>query len=182
MTTPGEIIRSTTILALRYQGQTALGGDGQVTMGDAAVKHGAVKIRKLGGGKVLAGFAGSASDAIALFERFEGKLEEYRGNLSRAAVEMGKDWRTDRVLRRLEALMAVADENTSLILSGTGDIIEPDDGVLGIGSGGSMAIAAARGMLSLEPDLSADDIVRKSLEIAADICVYTNKNISVETL
>ena len=182
MTMPGEIIRSTTILALRYQGRTALGGDGQVTMGDAAVKHGAVKIRKLGGGKVLAGFAGSASDAIALFERFEGKLEEYRGNLSRAAVEMGKDWRTDRVLRRLEALMAVADENTSLILSGTGDIIEPDDGVLGIGSGGSMAIAAARGMLSLEPDLSADEIVRKSLEIAADICVYTNKNISVETL
>ena len=151
-------------------------------MGDAAVKHGAVKIRKLGNGKVLAGFAGSASDAIALFERFEGKLEEYRGNLSRAAVEMGKDWRTDRVLRRLEALMAVADENTSLILSGTGDIIEPDDGVLGIGSGGSMAIAAARGMLSLEPDLSSDEIVRKSLEIAADICVYTNKNISVETL
>ncbi len=182
MTTPGEIIRSTTILALRYRGRTALGGDGQVTMGNAAVKHGAVNIRKLGDGKVLAGFAGSASDAIALFERFEGKLEEYRGNLSRAAVEMGKDWRTDRVLRRLEALLAVADENTSLILSGTGDIIEPDDGVLGIGSGGSMAIAAARGILSLEPDLGADDIVRKSLEIAADICVYTNNNISVETL
>ena len=182
MTTPGKIIRSTTILALRYKGQTALGGDGQVTMGDAAVKHGAVKIRRLGNGKVLAGFAGSASDAIALFERFEGKLEEYRGNLSRAAVEMGKDWRTDRVLRRLEALLAVADEETSLILSGTGDIIEPDDGVLGIGSGGSMAIAAARGMLGLEPELGAEEIVRKSLEIAADICIYTNKNISVEVL
>ncbi len=182
MTTPGEIIRSTTILALRYKGQTALGGDGQVTMGDAAVKHGAVKIRRLGNGKVLAGFAGSASDAIALFERFEGKLEEYRGNLSRAAVEMGKDWRTDRVLRRLEALLAVANEETSLILSGTGDIIEPDDGVLGIGSGGSMAIAAARGMLGLEPELGAEEIVRKSLEIAADICIYTNKNISVEVL
>ncbi len=182
MTTPGEIIRSTTILALRYKGQTALGGDGQVTMGDAAVKHRAVKIRRLGNGKVLAGFAGSASDAIALFERFEGKLEEYRGNLSRAAVEMGKDWRTDRVLRRLEALLAVADEETSLILSGTGDIIEPDDGVLGIGSGGSMAIAAARGMLGLEPELGAEEIVRKSLEIAADICIYTNKNISVEVL
>ena len=182
MTTPGKIIRSTTILALRYKGQTALGGDGQVTMGDAAVKHRAVKIRRLGNGKVLAGFAGSASDAIALFERFEGKLEEYRGNLSRAAVEMGKDWRTDRVLRRLEALLAVADEETSLILSGTGDIIEPDDGVLGIGSGGSMAIAAARGMLGLEPELGAEEIVRKSLEIAADICVYTNKNISVEVL
>ena len=182
MTTPGKIIRSTTILALRYKGQTALGGDGQVTMGDAAVKHRAVKIRRLGNGKVLAGFAGSASDAIALFERFEGKLEEYRGNLSRAAVEMGKDWRTDRVLRRLEALLAVADEETSLILSGTGDIIEPDDGVLGIGSGGSMAIAAARGILSLEPELGAEEIVRKSLEIAADICIYTNKNISVEVL
>ena len=151
-------------------------------MGDAAVKHGAVKIRKLGNGKVLAGFAGSASDAIALFERFEGKLEEYRGNLSRAAVEMGKDWRTDRVLRRLEALLAVADKETSLILSGTGDIIEPDDGVLGIGSGGSMATAAARGILSLEPDIGADEVVRKSLEIAADICIYTNKNISVEVL
>lgn len=182
MTTPGEAIRSTTILALRYKGRTALGGDGQVTMGQAAVKHGAVKIRKLGDGKVLAGFAGSASDAIALFERFEGKLEEYRGNLSRAAVEMGKDWRTDRVLRRLEALLAVADEKTSLILSGTGDIIEPDDGVLGIGSGGSMATAAARGILGLEPDLGADEIVRRSLEIAADICVYTNKNVSVEVL
>ena len=182
MTTPVKIIRSTTILALRYKGQTALGGDGQVTMGDAAVKHRAVKIRRLGNGKVLAGFAGSASDAIALFERFEGKLEEYRGNLSRAAVEMGKDWRTDRVLRRLEALLAVADEETSLILSGTGDIIEPDDGVLGIGSGGSMAIAAARGILSLEPELGAEEIVRKSLEIAADICIYTNKNISVEVL
>ena len=182
MTTPGEIIRSTTILALRYKGQTALGGDGQVTMGDAAVKHGAVKIRRLGNGKVLAGFAGSASDAIALFERFEGKLEEYRGNLSRAAVEMGKDWRTDRVLRRLEALLAVADEEISLILSGTGDIIEPDDGVLGIGSGGSMAIAAARGILTLEPELGAEEIVRKSLEITADICIYTNKSISVEVL
>ncbi len=182
MKKPGETIRSTTILALRYKGRTALGGDGQVTMGQAAVKHRAVKIRKLGGGKVLAGFAGSASDAIALFERFEGKLEEYRGNLSRAAVEMGKDWRTDRVLRRLEALLAVADVKTSLILSGTGDIIEPDDGVLGIGSGGPIATAAARAMLRLEPDLDADEIVRRSLEIAADICIYTNKNISVETL
>ncbi len=182
MTTPGDIIRSTTILALRYRGQTALGGDGQVTMGQAAVKHGAVKVRRLSDGKVLAGFAGSASDAIALFERFEGKLEEYRGNLARAAVEMGKDWRTDRVLRRLEALLAVADANTSLILSGTGDIIEPDDGVLGIGSGGPMATAAARGMLALAPDMEAGEIVRRALEIAADICVYTNKNISVETL
>lgn len=182
MTTPGAIIRSTTILGLRYKGRTALGGDGQVTMGQAAIKHGAVKIRRIGGGKVLAGFAGSASDAIALFERFEGKLEEYRGNLSRAAVEMGKDWRTDRALRRLEALLAVADAETSLILSGTGDIIEPDDGVLGIGSGGPMAVAAARGILSLEPELGVEEIARRSLEIAADICVYTNGNISVEAL
>ncbi|MEE9274248.1 MAG: ATP-dependent protease subunit HslV [bacterium] len=182
MTQPGETIRSTTILTLRYRGQTALGGDGQVTMGQTVVKHGAVKIRRLGGGKVLAGFAGSASDAIALFERFEGKIEEYHGNLSRAAVEMGKDWRTDRVLRRLEALLAVADNETTLILSGTGEIIEPDDGVLGIGSGGPMAMAAARGILSLEPDLSAEEVVRRALDIAADICVYTNKNISVEVL
>ena len=182
MTQPGEIIRSTTILSLRYRGQTALGGDGQVTMGQTAIKHGAVKIRRLGGGKILAGFAGSVSDAIALFERFEGKLEEYHGNLSRAAVEMGKDWRTDRVLRRLEALLAVADSETTLILSGTGEVIEPDDGVLGIGSGGPMAMAAARGILGLEPDLSAEEVVRRALEIAADICVYTNKNISIEVL
>jgi len=182
MTGPGETIRSTTILAIRYRGQTALGGDGQVTMGQAAVKHGAVKIRRLGGGKVLAGFAGSASDAIALFERFEGKLEAYRGNLQRAAVEMGKDWRTDRVLRRLEALLAVADKDASLILSGTGDIIEPDDGVLGIGSGGPIAAAAARGILSLEPDLEAAEIVKRSLEITSGICIYTNDHISVEVL
>lgn len=182
MTTPSAVIRSTTILSVRYKGQTALGGDGQVTMGQTAVKHKAVKIRRLGGDKVLAGFAGSASDAIALFERFEAKLEAYHGNLARAAVEMGKDWRTDRVLRRLEALLAVADRDTSLILSGTGDIIEPDDGVLSIGSGGPMATAAARGILGLEPELTASEIVRRSLEIAADLCVYTNRNITVETL
>ncbi|MEK6711045.1 MAG: ATP-dependent protease subunit HslV [Nitrospinota bacterium] len=177
-----ERIRSTTILAVRYRGQVAMGGDGQVTMGQTAVKLGAVKLRRLGGGKVLAGFAGSASDAIALFERFESKLEEYRGNLARAAVEMGKDWRTDRVLRRLEALLAVASQETSLLLSGTGDIIEPDDGVLGIGSGGPIATAAARGILSLEPDLAAAEIVRRALDITADICIYTNHKITVETL
>ncbi len=177
-----EIIRSTTILGVRYRGQVALGGDGQVTMGNTAVKHGAVKVRRLGGGSVLAGFAGSASDAISLFERFEGKLEEFRGNLMRAAVEMGKDWRTDRVLRRLEALLIVADGETSLILSGTGDIIEPDDGVIGIGSGGPIATAAAKGILSGEPDISAEEIVRRALGITSGICIYTNDHISVETL
>ena len=182
MSDPNVKFRSTTILAVRYRGQTAMGGDGQVTMGQTAVKLGAIKIRRLSGGKVLAGFAGSASDAIALFERFEGKLEEYRGNLARAAVEMGKDWRTDRVLRRLEALLAVASQETTLILSGTGDIIEPDDGVLGIGSGGPIATAAARGLLSLEPDLTAAEVVRRSLDITADICIYTNHKITVETL
>jgi len=182
MSDPNVKFRSTTILAVRYRGQTAMGGDGQVTMGQTAVKLGAIKIRRLSGGKVLAGFAGSASDAIALFERFEGKLEEYRGNLARAAVEMGKDWRTDRVLRRLEALLAVANQETTLILSGTGDIIEPDDGVLGIGSGGPIATAAARGLLSLEPDLTAAEVVRRALDITADICIYTNHKITVETL
>ncbi|MBT3351762.1 MAG: ATP-dependent protease subunit HslV [Nitrospinaceae bacterium] len=175
-------IRSTTILGVRYKGQTALGGDGQVTMGNTAVKHGAVKIRRLGSSQVLSGFAGSASDAIALFERFESKLEEYHGNLMRAAVEMGKDWRTDRVLRRLEALLAVADKESTLILSGTGDIIEPDDGVIGIGSGGPIATAAARGILSLEPDLTAAQIVKQALEITSEICIYTNNHISVEEL
>ncbi len=175
-------IRSTTILGVRYKGKTALGGDGQVTMGNTAVKHGAVKIRRLGNSKVLSGFAGSASDAIALFERFESKLEEYHGNLMRAAVEMGKDWRTDRVLRRLEALLAVTDKESTLILSGTGDIIEPDDGVIGIGSGGPIATAAARGILSLEPDLTAGQIVKQALEITSEICIYTNNHISVEEL
>ncbi|MDA1001200.1 MAG: ATP-dependent protease subunit HslV [bacterium] len=182
MTVPGEIIRSTTILSVRYRGQTALGGDGQVTMGQTAVKHRAVKIRRLSGGKVLAGFAGSASDAIALFERFEGKLEQYAGNLTRAAVEMGKDWRTDRVLRRLEALLAVADKDAILILSGSGEIIEPDDGVLSIGSGGPIAMGAARGILQLDPNLTAEEIVRRALGIAAEICVYTNNHISVEVI
>ena len=182
MTHPGEPVRSTTILSVRHKDQTALGGDGQVTIGQTAVKHTAAKIRRLGEGKVLAGFAGSASDAIALFERFEAKLEKYRGNLARAAVEMGKDWRTDRVLRRLEALLIVSNNETSLLLSGTGEIIEPDDGVIGIGSGGPYAMAAARGILGLAADLSVEEIVRRSLNIAADICVYTNHQITVETL
>ncbi len=182
MTHPGEPVRSTTILSVRHKDQIALGGDGQVTIGQTAVKHTAAKIRRLSEGKVLAGFAGSASDAIALFERFEAKLEQYHGNLARAAVEMGKDWRTDRVLRRLEALLIVSNNETSLLLSGTGEIIEPDDGVIGIGSGGAYAMAAARGILGLAPDLSVEEIVRRSLSIAADICVYTNHQITVETL
>ena len=182
MTHPREHIRSTTILSVRHKDQIALGGDGQVTIGQTAVKHTAAKIRRLGEGEVLAGFAGSASDAIALFERFEVKLEQYRGNLARAAVEMGKDWRTDRVLRRLEALLIVSNNEKSLLLSGTGEIIEPDDGVIGIGSGGAYAMAAARGILGLTPDLSVEEIVRRSLIIAADICVYTNHQITVETL
>ena len=150
------VIRSTTILALRYNGQTVIGGDGQVTMGDSIVKHSAKKIRRLSTDKILAGFAGSASDAITLFEKFEAKLEEYDGQLSRAAVELGKDWRTDRILRRLEALLAVIDEEKSLILSGNGDIIEPDDGIIGIGSGGMIAMSAARGIMSLNPNISAE--------------------------
>ena len=175
-------IRSTTILALRYNGQTVIGGDGQVTMGDSIVKHSAKKIRRLSTGKILAGFSGSASDAITLFEKFEAKLEEYDGQLSRAAVELGKDWRTDRILRRLEALLAVIDDEKSLILSGNGDIIEPDDGIIGIGSGGTIAMSAARGMMNLNPSISAEEIVKSSLQITSEICIYTNNNISVEIL
>ena len=177
-----KFIRSTTILALRYNGQTVIGGDGQVTMGDSVVKHSAKKIRRLSTGKILAGFAGSASDAITLFEKFETKLEEYDGQLSRAAVELGKDWRTDRILRRLEALLAVIDNEKSLILSGNGDIIEPDDGIIGIGSGGTIEMSAARGIMSLKPEVSAEEIVKRSLQITSEICIYTNNNISVETL
>ena len=176
------VIRSTTILALRYNGKTVIGGDGQVTMGDSVVKHTAKKIRRLSTGKILAGFAGSASDAITLFEKFETKLEEYDGQLSRAAVELGKDWRTDRILRRLEALLAVIDEEKSLILSGNGDIIEPDDGIIGIGSGGTIAMSAARGIMSLKPSISAEEIVKRSLKITSEICIYTNNNISLEIL
>jgi ATP-dependent HslUV protease, peptidase subunit HslV len=174
-------IRSTTVLCLRHRGQVAIAGDGQVTIGQTIVKAGARKIRKLYHDHVLAGFAGAAADAFTLFQRFEGKLEEHRGNLSRAAVELAKDWRADRVLRRLEALLAVADRDHSFIVSGTGDLIEPDDGLIGIGSGGPYALAAARALVS-RSDLDAESIVTEAMRIAAGICIYTNDRITVETL
>ena len=173
-----ERVRSTTILAVRRNGEVALGGDGQVTVGQTVMKSNAHKVRSLRGGKLLAGFAGAAADAFTLFEKFEEKLERYPGNLPRAAVELAKDWRSDRVLRRLEALLAVADRDHGFIISGTGDIIEPDDGILAIGSGGSYALSSARALLE-NTDLPAREIVRKSLEIAGEICVYTNTNITV---
>lgn len=169
---------ATTILAVRKNGAIALGGDGQVTMGETVMKASAQKVRKIRDGKVLAGFAGSVADAFTLFEKFEEKLERYPNNLSRAAVELAKDWRSDRVLRRLEALLAVADRDHMYMLSGNGDVIEPDDEIIAIGSGGAYALAAARA-LKEHTDLSAAEVVRRGLEIAGDICVYTNKNITV---
>ena len=168
----------TTILAVRRDGQVALGGDGQVTVGQTVMKSNAQKVRTLRGGKLLAGFAGAAADAFTLFEKFEEKLEKYPSNLPRAAVELAKDWRSDRVLHRLEALLAVTDREHGFIISGTGDIIEPDDGILAIGSGGSYALSAARALLS-NTQMPAREIVQKSLEIAGEICVYTNTNITV---
>ena len=174
-------IRATTVVSVRHKGKVALAGDGQVSIGPTIVKAGARKVRKIYHDRVLAGFAGTVADAFALFEKFEARLEEYRGNLSRAAVELAKDWRTDRVLRRLEALLAVADQERSFILSGTGEVIEPDDGVIGIGSGGPFALAAARALMA-HSDLDAKQIVEEAMRIAAAICVYTNDRISVEEL
>jgi len=174
-------IRGTTILCVRRSGKVVLAGDGQVTMNNVILKGNAKKVRKIHDNKILAGFAGSTSDAFTLFERFEDKLKEYRGNLTRAAVEMGKDWRTDRVLRRLEALMIVADTANTFILSGTGDVVEPDDDVCGIGSGGNYAFAAAKALLKYT-DLGAKEIASYSMEIASDICIYTNKVIQYEEL
>src|SRR5216110_3664465 len=171
-------VRSTTILAVRRDGQVALGGDGQVTVGQTVMKSNAQKVRTLHGGKLLAGFAGAAADAFTLFEKFEEKLERYPGNLQSAAVELAKDWRSDRVLRRLEALLVVSDREHGYIISGSGELIEPDDGVLAIGSGGSYALASARELLT-SSELPARDIVQRSLEIAAEICVYTNAHISI---
>ena len=168
----------TTIIAVRKDGRTALGGDGQVTIGDTVVKGQATKVRALKGGKVLAGFAGSVADALTLYEKFEEKLDRHPGNLPRAAVELAKDWRSDRVLRRLEALLVVADREHMFLLSGGGELIEPDDGIMAVGSGGNFALAAARALLP-EAGRGAADIVRRSLEIAADICVFTNRNITV---
>lgn len=173
--------RGTTILAVRKDGRVALGGDGQVSIGDTVVKGRATKVRTLKGGKVLAGFAGSVADALTLYEKFEEKLDRYPGNLPRASVELAKDWRSDRVLRRLEALLVVADQDHSFLVSGTGELIEPDDGVLAIGSGGNYALAAARALLGRE-GLSARDIVEQSLSIAAEICVFTNTAITIVEL
>ena len=171
-------IRATTILAVRRNGAVALGGDGQVTVGETVMKAKANKVRVIGDGKLLAGFAGSAADALTLFEKFEEKLQRYPGNVPRAAVELAKDWRSDRVLRRLEALLVVANTQHGFVISGNGELIEPDDGILAIGSGGSYALAAARALVT-NTELSAAEIVRKSLTIAGEICVYTNTNITV---
>lgn len=175
------MFRATTIIGIRRKGHVALGGDGQVTFQDTVLKHNANKIRKLHNGTVLAGFAGTAADALTLFERFEEKLEKFSGNLPKAAVQLAKDWRTDKYLRRLEALLAVMDRKHGLLISGTGEVIEPDDGIVTIGSGGSYALAAARALLK-HSDLDAKSVVRESMKIAASICVYTNERIIIEEL
>lgn len=175
------IIRATTVIGLTYKGRTVIGADGQVTVGQTVMKHSARKVRTLYNGKVLAGFAGAAADAFTLFARFEDNLEKYHGNLERAAVELARDWRTDKYLRQLEALLAVLNGTTSLVISGTGEIIEPDDGILAIGSGGSYALAAAR-MLVKHSSLSAREVVEESLRTAAGICIYTNSNLTIEEL
>ncbi|UCF88854.1 MAG: ATP-dependent protease subunit HslV [bacterium] len=174
-------MKGTTVLAVRRDGKVAMGGDGQVTIGDTVIKHTARKVRTLYQGKILAGFAGSTADAFTLFERFEKKLEQHQGNLSRAAVELAKDWRTDRVLRRLEALMAVADRESLFLISGTGDVLEPEGGALAIGSGGPYASAAARALLD-HTNMGAAEVVKEALGIAARICVYTNEEITIEEL
>jgi ATP-dependent HslUV protease subunit HslV len=174
-------LRATTILAVRHKGGVAVGGDGQVTLGQVVVKSDASKVRRLYGGRVLAGFAGAAADAFALMERFEAKLKDYQGNVPRAATELAKDWRMDRALRRLEAMLVTADREHLLVVSGTGDVIAPSDGVAGIGSGGAYAVAAARALLA-HSELGPAAIVRTALEIAADLCIYTNRTIAVEEL
>jgi ATP-dependent HslUV protease subunit HslV len=174
-------IRNTTILALKHKGKTVIAGDGQVTLNETVVKGSANKVRSMVDGKVLAGFAGAAADGMTLFDRFEGKLKEYSGNLTRAVVELAKDWRTDKVLRRLEALMVVADRQRLFLLSGTGDVIEPDEDVVGIGSGGSYALAAAKALIRYT-ELDATVIVQQAMAIAAEICVYTNDRITIEEL
>lgn len=173
--------RGTTILSVRKDGKVVIAGDGQVTFGNTVLKANAIKVRRLSGGKVIAGFAGATADAFTLFERLEGKLEKHSGNLTRACVEMAKDWRTDRYLRKLEAMMAVADKEVSFILSGNGDVMEPEDGLIGIGSGGPYALAAAKALKDID-GLTARDIALKALKIAGDICIYTNENIVIEEL
>ena len=175
------MIHATTILAVRHRDKAVLAGDGQVTLGGTIVKHGARKIRRLYNDSILAGFAGSAADSFALFSRFESKLEQYRGNLDRAAVELAKDWRTDRLLRRLEAMLLILDRKSTFLLSGTGDLIEPDDGIIGIGSGGGFAQAAAKALVR-HSDLDARAIAEHSMKIASEICVYTNGQLTIEEL
>jgi ATP-dependent HslUV protease subunit HslV len=170
----------TTILSVRKGNQVAIGGDGQVSFGNTVMKANAKKVRRLGGGGVIGGFAGATADALTLFERLEGKLEQHKGQLARACVELAKDWRMDRYLRRLDAMMLVADKETTLLLAGTGDVLEPESGIAAIGSGGPYALAAARALA--DGDLSAEAIVRRSMEIAAEICIYTNNNLVIETL
>lgn len=176
-----DIIYGTTIVGVHHNGQVALGGDGQVTLGSAVMKHRSNKIRKVYNDKILTGFAGAAADAFTLFERFEEKLERYSGNLPKVVVELAKDWRTDKYLRRLEALLAIMDKDHTFLVSGTGDVIEPDDGIIAIGSGGNFALAAARSLVR-HSELDTKKIVEESLQIAADICIYTNTNITIETL
>jgi len=176
-----EKVRSTTIIGLIHNGQAALGGDGQVTLGNTVMKHNAMKIRKISNGKVLCGFAGATSDAFTLMERFEDKLEQYRGNIQRAAVELAKDWRKDKYLRRLEAMLAVVSSDTALVVSGNGDVIETEDKIVAIGSGGMYALSAAK-MLIKFSNLSAKDIVEESLKTASEVCIYTNDRINVETV
>ena len=175
------MIHATTVLAVRHRGQAVMASDGQVTLGNTVVKHAAKKIRRLYNDHVLAGFAGSAADSFALFSRFEAKLEQYRGNLERSAVELAKDWRTDRMLRRLEAMLIVMDGKSTYLLSGTGDLIEPDDGIIAVGSGGPFAMAAAKA-LAAHTELDARTIASEAMTIAAAICIYTNANITIETL
>lgn len=176
-----NVWHATTILCVRKGGNVVIGGDGQVSLGQTVIKSNARKLRRLGDGKAIAGFAGATADAFTLFERLEAKLERHPGQLMRAAVELAKDWRTDRYLRRLEAMMAVADREISLMLSGTGDVLEPEDGIIGIGSGGAYALAAARALMD-RADMDAEAIVRRSMSIAAGICIYTNENVVVESL
>jgi ATP-dependent HslUV protease subunit HslV len=176
-----EKFRATTILGVRKDGRVAMGGDGQVTLGDTVMKRSARKVRKIHDGRILTGFAGASADALTLFDKFEAKIEQYKGNLTRAVVELAKEWRTDKILRRLEALLVVMDAEHSFVISGTGEVVEPDDGIVAIGSGGGFALAAARA-LSANSSLDARAIVEESLKVAAQICVYTNDEISVEVL
>jgi ATP-dependent HslUV protease subunit HslV len=175
-----DLFYGTTILAVRKAGKVAIAGDGQVSFGNTVMKSNAKKVRRLSGGDVIGGFAGATADALTLFDRLEAKLEQHRGQLARACVELAKDWRTDRYLRRLDAMMLVADKDVTLLLAGTGDVLEPENGIAGIGSGGGYALAAARALA--DSDYSAEEIARRSLDIAADICIYTNRNLTVETI